>query len=279
MLNRTGVLAVLDHGITLNWEDGPTLHRMTAQVRYHTDASATQQLVRVFATQHVGGEETEDSEGAGLAGLTFMQEDVLRVTWNWLELSLASEAEGAAEAADYWAAQLSVINGAEEAVYLDSLDVIHIDSAYSGQFNLGAPPGLWRCARERDAPTGDIGTVDELTWEAWSESTSSAGGFSRTGELLVQPTLSNRSRPPAVVISELAAEGGSAEGGAATVDLPTEIKLEINGGRFERLVARQRTDGALLPPGEAVVSSRFLVASGDDAAELRRLAARVPRVR
>jgi len=239
MLNKTGVLAVLDRGVTINWDDGPTLHRITAQVRYHTASMATTQLVRVLATQKI----SEDP-------LAFIQEDGLKVIWTWIEGDDGDEAT-------YWVAQLAVTNDTDEMVYLDALDVIRIDSAYSGQLNLGAPTGLWQCARANDDPS--------LDWEAWSQTTASAGGFTREGLLLVQPVVSNRSHPPALVVrADATDESGH---------LPVEIRLEMNGERFERLIAQNRADGSPLAPGITMVSTRFMVASGDNALELRGLKA------
>jgi hypothetical protein len=251
MLNTTGVLAVLDRGLTLNWEDGPTLHRMTAQVRYHTASAATVQLLRVLATQRQ--EDNPDQP------FTFAHEDgTIRVVWTWQahgEAAADIEAAHTADRSPYgWTAQLSVTNKSDEDILLDTLDVIRIDAAYSGQFNLGAPPGLWQCARESSR--------NKFTWEAWPASTagSSAGGFTRSDELLVQPSVSNRSRPPAVLIRVVLPS-----------DLPAEIKLDMNGERFERMVARNRADGALLKPGDTLTSATFALASGDDAMELRKL--------
>ena len=242
MLNTTGVLAVLDRGVTINWDDGPTLHRITAQVRYHTasTATATTQLVRVNAGQKLSEEP-----------LSFIVEEGLKVTWTWFEGN-----DGSADTV-CWIAQLAVTNQTDDMVCLDTMDVIRIDSAYSGQFNLGAPPGLWQCSRESDS--------DKPEWEAWSESTATAGGFTRNGLLLVQPVVSNRTRPPAILVR--VEENPQDAGGG----LPVEIKLDLNGERFERMVARNSADGTLLAPGVTVVSTRFLIASGDNADELQRI--------
>ncbi|MCL4505372.1 MAG: hypothetical protein M1434_14045 [Chloroflexi bacterium] len=240
MLNRTGILTVLDRGITINWDDGPTLHRITAQVRYHTATLATTQLLRVHALQRYSDDP-----------LVFAAEDSIKAAWMWRDARMVDS-----EAIAYWTTQLSVTNQTDEDIYLDTMDVIRIDSAYSGQFNIGAPTGLWQCAVESAA---------DLKWEAWSETTSSAGGFTRQRVLLVQPTVSNRSRPPVVLVKAL----DSPQGGATAH--PTEIKLEINGERFERMVACTRTDGTLLSPGATLFSAQFQVASGDSPAELLQL--------
>lgn len=242
MLNSSGILTVLDRGITINWDDGPTLHRITAQVRYHTATLATTQLLRVHATQRFSDDP-----------LIFTAEGSIKAAWMWRDTHMADS-----EAIVYWTAQLAVTNQTDEDIYLDTLDVVRIDSAYSGQFNIGAPTGLWQCAVESDAG---------LKWEAWSETASSAGGFNRQRVLLVQPTLSNRSRPPVVLVKVLDPPQDS------ETAHPTEINLEINGERFERMVACTRTDGTLLSPGATLFSARFQIASGDSPDELRQLGA------
>ncbi len=235
MLNENGVLTMLDRGITINWDDGPTLHKITAQIRYHTGKSATAQLLRVHAAQPYSDEP-----------LTFRQRDhTLQVIWVW-------QTRGAG-----WSTQLTLTNTSEEDVYVDALEILRIDSAYGGVFNLGAPPGLWRCARESDTPHDDT-----PAWEAWAETTASAGGFVRAHSLIVQPSVSNRSHPPAVLI---AVNGNTAQ-------LPVEMRLECSGERFERLTARSRADGTLVGAGAMLASAELWIASGDDPEELRQWA-------
>jgi len=235
MLNENGVLTMLDRGITINWDDGPTLHKITAQVRYHTGQSATAQSLRVTATQPYSDEP-----------LTFKQADAaLQAVWVW-------QARGAG-----WSTQLAITNTSDMDVYVDALEIMRIDSAYGGVFNLGAPPGLWRCAREGDAEQNGA-----LAWEAWAETTASAGGFARARSLIVQPAVSNRSRPPAVLIAV----------NSSTAQLPVEMRLECSGERFERLTARNRADGTLVGAGAMLHSAELWIASGDDAEELRQWA-------
>lgn len=247
MLNENGVLATLDRGITINWDDGPTLHKITAQVRYHTDESATARLLRVHATQPYSDEP-----------LTFKQTDAtLQAIWVW-------QTRGAG-----WSVQLVITNTSDEDVYVDTLEVMRIDSAYGGVFNLGAPPGLWRCAKEDEAErNGALNSAlfsaltSALTWEAWAETTASAGGFTRARMLMVQPTVSNRSRPPAVLIAV----------NNSTAQSPVEMRLECSGERFVRLTAGSRTDGTLVGAGAMLASAELWIASGDDAEELRQWA-------
>ena len=249
MINKAGVLAVLDRGITINWEDGPTLHRITAQVRFHTATSATSQLMRLVAAHR----QDEDS-------LVFVQDEILQSQWSWREMNLPDDLPNIYS---YWVAQLTVTNRADYDLYVDTLDVIRIDSAFHGQFNLGAPPGLWQCADE--SPRG------KFVWEAWSQSAGSAGGFTRGAELLVQPMMSNRSRPPAVMVRAVDPPGST-----SLTTSTAEMMLEINGERFERLAARNRLDGVLLHTSESIASGAFIIASGDDATELHEMEFTLP---
>ncbi|BCX02971.1 MAG: hypothetical protein KatS3mg053_0909 [Candidatus Roseilinea sp.] len=253
MINTNGVLAVMDHHITINWDDGPTMHRIAAQMRYHMPESATLRTARINASQRYSDDP-----------LSFMtMGDGLRASWIWQERGPG------------WTVQLGVTNEGEDDVYLDALDVIRVDYAFGGLFNLGAPPGLWRVLLEDvrgllAAPAGGENLSVELSepttagWESWSPATLTATGFTRRRCLIVQPVASNRSRPPAVMIRALDADAPSSSA-------RTEIRLEVNGERFERLSARYRTEGMLLGSGASMASPEFWVVSGDDAEELRGL--------
>ncbi|PJF47679.1 MAG: hypothetical protein D6709_00975 [Chloroflexi bacterium] len=250
MINTNGMLAVMDHHITINWDDGPTMHRIAAQVRYRATESAMLRTMRVSASQRYSDDP-----------LSFVTTcDGLRASWIWQERGPG------------WTAQLSVTNEGADDVYLDALDVIRIDYAFGGLFNLGAPPGLWRVLLESAqgllaAPSGDEHRRAESDdpaagWESWSPATLTATGFARRRCLIVQPVASNRTRPPAVMIRAL-------EGDGPVSSVRTEIQLEVSGERFERLSARYRAEGMLLGTGGSVASPEFWVVSGDDAEELR----------
>lgn len=241
MLNTHVAMALLDRGVTLNWDDGATLHKITAQARYHTQHSASIQTLRIGAQQKVSDEP-----------LTLTASDsALEAFWTWTE-----RAPG-------WSAALVVRNKSESDLFIDALEVLRVDSAFGGVFGLGAPTGLWRCAIE----------AEPLGWEAWSDSAGSAGGFARQGVLVVQPSMSNRSEPPALMIRALGAtvspydQTGLAVAAPAS-GIPTEVRLEVTGERFERFTARARADGLLLAPGVSLASPEFWIAAGDDAAEL-----------
>lgn len=236
MLNVTGVLAVLDRGITINWDDGPTLHRITALVRYHTAADTTIQSVRLYAALKL----TEDP-------LAFVQEGELKITWTWLEGSTVDDSD-----TSFWSVQLAVTNQSEDEVFLDAMDAIRIETALAGQFNLGASPGLWRCVRE--------GAGDLIDWES-----SADFGYRRESCLIVLPVRSNRTHPPALLVR--VDDDQQTESGR----LPVEIQLDLSGEHFVRLIAGNRADAAHLAPGVTIVSSRFIIASGDDALELKHL--------
>jgi len=242
MLNTHVAMALLDRGVTLNWDDGATLHKITAQARYHTQHSASIQTLRIGAQQKVNDEP-----------LTLTASDsALEAFWTWTE-----RAPG-------WSAALVVRNKSESDLFIDALEVVRVDSAFGGVFSLGAPTGLWRCAHD----------VEPLAWEAWSDSAGSAGGFLRQAALLVQPSMSNRSSPPAVLIRALGAGRAPAadETGRAVslppAGIPTEMRLEVTGERFERFAARARADGLLLASGVSLASPECWIVAGDDAAEL-----------
>jgi len=248
MLNTGGVLTVMDHHLTINWDDGPTIHRIAAQVRYHTAESATLKTIRVNASHRYSDEP-----------LSFMAlEDALKVAWIWQERQPG------------WMAQLAVTNQGEDDIYLDALDVIRMEYAVGSLFNLGAPPGLWQVMLEEDAPpllrapeaAVDDRPVAASRWESWSPAMPS--GFIRRRCFIVQPTVSNRTHPPALMIRTLDLEATS---GAARA----EIHLEATGERFERFIARYRTEGLLLGAGAGLASPQFWVVAGDDAEELQRL--------
>lgn len=243
MINTTGFMAVMDHGITINWDDGPTLHKIVAQVRYHTGANTSSATLRITASQRYSDDP-----------LTFMaMGGRLRATWVWQERSPG------------WTAQLAVQNDGEEDVYIDSLDVLRIDSAFGGLFNIGAPPGLWQVASETQgllpAPADAPSAQNTTDYESWSAGSTTAAGFTRNREFIVQPSASNRSRPPALMIRALDASAG----------MTTEMVVEVNGERFERAFARARADGMLIANGVIVASPEFWIVAGDDVEELRRL--------
>lgn len=240
MINVAGFMAVMDHGITINWDDGPTLHKIAAQVRYHTGENASSATLRLTASQRYSDDP-----------LTFMaMGGGLRATWVWQERDPG------------WTAQLAVQNDGEEDVYIDSFDVIRIDSAFGGLFNIGAPPGLWQVASESAGLLPAPATMPASTaYECWSAGSTTANGFTRNRELIVQPSVSNRSRPPALMLRALDAGAG----------MTTEIIVAVNGERFERAVARAKADGMLIANGVIVASPEFWIVAGDDVDELRRL--------
>jgi hypothetical protein len=240
MINTTGFMAVMDHGITINWDDGPTLHKIAAQVRYHTGENTSSATLRLTASQRYSDDP-----------LTFMvMGGGLRATWVWQERSPG------------WTVQLAVQNDGEEDVYIDSLDVIRIDTAFGGLFNIGAPTGLWQAASESAGLlAAPADATSESQYESWSAGSTTANGFTRNREFIVQPSASNRSRPPALMIRALDASAG----------MTTEIIVEMNGERFERAVARARTDGMLIANGVIIASPEFWIVAGDDVDELRRL--------
>jgi hypothetical protein len=98
-------------------------------------------------------------------------------------------------------------------------------------------------------------------YESWNAGSATANGFTRNREFIVQPSVSNRSTPPALMIRAL----------DASVGMTTEIIVELNGERFDRAVARARADGMLIANGVIVASPEFWIVAGDDVEELRHL--------
>ena len=246
MINSSGVMAVLDHHITINWDDGPTLLRIAGQVCYHISDSPVIQTLRVTASRRSSEEP-----------LCFYSANAdLHVTWTVQE-------NGAG-----WTLQLSVTNENEAEdvdgtqIYLDALEVIRIDSGSGGVFSLGALAGLWQCNGEHlmlgaavDA-SGERDEPNQLGWQLQDMPT--ANGFIRQREFIVQPSASNRTRPPALLFCALQAKS-----------LSTELVLELNGEKFERFVARHNLDGTLIGAGVTIASPEFWVVAGDDVEELK----------
>jgi hypothetical protein len=242
MLNLSGVFAVLDHGVTLNWDDGPTLHKISAQVRYHTAESSSSKTLRVTASSRYSDDP-----------VSFVAiQDGLRASWVWQERDPG------------WTTHLSVVNEGEDDIYLDALDILRIDTVFGGLFNIGAPPGLWQVSGDEPtallaAPTGEDSRdtpVDSL-----SSSPATLAGFRRSRELIVRPSASNRSTPPALLFRVLDA--------AST--LPTELVIEANGERFERFYARYKTAASMIANGAGLITPEIWIAAGDDVAELKNL--------
>ena len=226
MINTDGACAVLDHNITLNWANGPTLHKIGAQVRYHTPNSATSQTLRVNAT-HRASDEPDVYISANA--------DV-QAAWTWRELGPG------------WCVSLAAKNISDEDVYIDALELLRVDPAFGGVFSLGAPTGLWQCAR------AELSIAGMVEWELWSPA---LGNFTRARQMLIQPAASNRLTPPALLFSAPRA-----------TEPAIDLELVLTGERFERFVAASRTDGMLLAPEVTVSTSEVAIVAGDAAFEL-----------
>jgi hypothetical protein len=79
--------------------------------------------------------------------------------------------------------------------------------------------------------------------------------------MVIQPSASNRSSPPALLFRVLGLGDGA----------PTEINLELTGEKFERFTARLRAEGMLIGSGVTLPSPEIFVVAGDDVGELKRL--------
>ena len=160
MFNSSFTVAALDHRITLNWDDGPTLMRIEGQARYRMDESSAHLSLRVTAASVVCDEPLcVESRNAAL-----------RAVWAW-------------RAADAGCvAQLTLSNIGVEDVLVESCDLLRIDALYGGLFNVGAPPGLWRVLNPGGHARAAAG------WQAWA-----GAPFERDQMLLISPSASNRS--------------------------------------------------------------------------------------
>ncbi len=126
MINSSGFFSVIDHGVTINWDDGPTLHRMLAQVRYRETETGPLLTLRVGASQRCAEWDDENIDCFVAANGN------LSAQWLWRELDSG------------WVTSLSVRNISEDNVYIESLDMIRIEATSNGLFNLGAPAQSWQ---------------------------------------------------------------------------------------------------------------------------------------
>lgn len=238
MINPNARFTVLEHCITLNWDDGPTLHKLIAQVRYHRPGSVTARTLRVFATHY-----------AGEPCVAFQRrEEDLEVHWEWCALG-----GGGAPVSK------SAMRAAKKCLWIRSTCSTS-STPQAGSSTSVRRPGygsvLWRAAWLR---------VERLLGKCGRRAQEQAKGLHAVLSCWY-PTVSNRTRPPALLIRAL----------PSASPLPTELRLNLNGERFERLTARCKTDGLLLAPGETVRSAWFWLLSGDDPAELLRCALPTP---
>ncbi len=130
MINTSGFLSVIDHGVTVHWENGPTLHKMVAQVRYRLaeDVESPLEVLRVGASQRCAD---WDADAEGAQCFVAANHDV-SAQWLWREAGAG------------WAAQLIIRNIGEAAIFADGLDIILIDAQRNGLFRLGTTPDQWR---------------------------------------------------------------------------------------------------------------------------------------
>lgn len=121
-------LSVMDHGITINWEQGPTLHKVLAQVRYRhsQEADAPVLTMRVGASQRCAEVSADLEEMHCFAA----SNGDLAAQWIWQAKELG------------WVAMLVVRNVSDEAIWLEAADIVRID-AQTGLLSLGAPATDW----------------------------------------------------------------------------------------------------------------------------------------
>jgi hypothetical protein len=172
VINETGLLAVLDHHIALNWDDGPTLMRIAASVDYLPAAFSSNKTLTVNANFRVS------DEPLCLQNMA----DGLRSTWTWRE------------AAPGFACGISIANEGDDTVYLNRVDLMRIDARQGGQLNLGAPASLWRVssAETRNPEWQVIDAID---------------GSGIDAACVLQPVASSRSTPPCLYFRRLDGDG------------------------------------------------------------------------
>jgi hypothetical protein len=127
MLNHNGMLAVLDRHITLNWDDGPTLMRIGAEVRYQVagidDDDDPQRTLMINASSRCGDDPPCFN--------AFNEDDGITATWTWVD------------GVPTFSSQLTIGNIGDDDLRLTCVALVAIDGARNGVFNLGAPPSLW----------------------------------------------------------------------------------------------------------------------------------------
>jgi hypothetical protein len=229
MLNPNGVLAVLDRHITLNWDDGPTLMRIGAAIHYRVEAGA--------------GHEPDDANGEPRTLLinassrcgddppcfnAFNERDGISATWTWTELPPG------------YAAQLTISNIGEADLRLVAIDLLSIDGARGGVFNLGAPASTWTTISDASETATALQTRDGKR------------------EFVVLANETTRSRPTAIAFAVPAETFGA------------QFSLDHADARFQAFRVRVRFDEPrLLGEGALIALPEVRIASGDDARELR----------
>jgi hypothetical protein len=225
MLNPNGVLAVLDRHITLNWDDGPTLMRIGAAIRYR--------VARSDSPDHDDEPRTLSINASSRCGddppcfNAFNERDGISATWTWTETPPG------------YAAQLGISNIGENDLELLGIDLLSIDGARGGVFNLGAPAANWS-------------TISD---DAESSTALQTSGGRR--ELVVLATETTRSRPTALAFV-VPADAFNAR-----------FALDRQDGRFHTLQVSILFDAPrLLGEGAVIALPEVRIASGDDAREL-----------
>ncbi len=225
MINETGLLAVLDHHIALNWDDGPTLLRVGAALEYRLAAFSMGKTLRINANTRVS------DEPLCLQNLA----DGLRSTWVWRE------------APPGFVFGLAIANEGADSVFLEHADLMRIDVGEGGQFNLGAPPSLWRVSgAAKRKPAWRV--IDERT------------GAVIDAACVVQPVASSRSAPPCVHLRRLEGDGPA-----------VQFRFMLDGGKLTRFSARCALAGMPLAPGVSIALPDVFIAAGASAEALMAL--------
>jgi len=254
-------LSVIDHGITINWEHGPTLHKLLAQVRYRSvsdDAADTPVItMRIGASQRCA-EATDDVEDAYCFAAS---NGDLAAQWIW-----QAHQSG-------WSTNLILRNISDESIAIEAIDLVRID-AQTGLFTLGAPVTAWQMAMEPGqlrvwATQSDRGEPmavyleanpppDEVIDQMIAEERERQGGEDRTLEQWsrqeVETTLD-----PATEAAYEAMENDPTIPVAIGDSDDVAIRLDLSEGRFNSLVATFALSDLVLAPNAAILTPGILV--------------------
>jgi alpha-galactosidase len=241
-------------GATLSWPNGPTLHGVTAGVRYRVEGEAR--------TLHLAR-----PDRAATA-------DDLQATWRW---------ELAGDGAEIW---LEVVNLGSADRLLDVLDVFAVRAADEGACELGSPPAQWSFYQngwQSWTPTFARHLGDSLYTDPGTPA------YRRMH--LPHWDLSRGDAPSSEWVTVIKAQSPTSKvqalllGFVTTADQLAEIRLDLDGKDFAALVARCYLDNITLRPGETLRSERLWVRAGPDPVALledwaertgREMKARIP---
>ena len=234
MINTSGFLSVIDHGITVHWEDGPTLHKMVAQVRYRlsVDEDSPVENLRVGASQRCADWDADAEEAQ-----CFMAANAdINAQWLWRKVGAG------------WTAMLVIRNSGEGDIFVDGLDIILIDAQRNGLFRLGATPDMWQIHHATQELIVQPERVDHRHPPAVM-----FRALSDTAVLTIMDEATDSDAPTEIANATVA------------------MKMMIHEDRFAKFDVIAEAIGTVLSPQAEIQSCKVWVVAGDDVAELRQL--------